>query len=44
MKFIAKQLIDYENDVAKIEKEEQNKFDKELNNKLDKISGKASKY
>ena len=41
--FIAKQLIDYENDVAKIEKErEQNKFDKELNNKLDKISGKAN--
>ena len=41
--FIANQLIDYESEVSKIEKErEQNKFDKELNNKLDKISGKAN--
>ena len=41
--FIASELIKFEQEVSKIEKErEKNKFNKELDSKLDKISGKAS--
>lgn len=41
--FIAQQLINFESEVSNIEKErEKNKFDQELNNKLNKISGKAN--
>ena len=41
--FLASELIKFEQEVSKIERErEKNKFNKELDSKLDKISGKAS--
>ena len=41
--FIASELIKFEEEVSKLEKErERSEFNKELDNKLNKISGKAS--